>query len=98
MKKVFLLIAVSGMMFTSCKKCKDCEQKYEFINGALGADFQQLAEDLGYATYEEYMNAQIQVSNNEYCDDDLDQIEDFEVKSDMDFDGTFDYRVYYDCK
>ena len=24
MKKVFLLIAVAGMMLTSCKKCKDC--------------------------------------------------------------------------
>jgi hypothetical protein len=98
MKKVFLLIAVAGMMFTSCKKCKDCEQKYEFINGALGADFQEMAELAGYATYEDYMNAQIQVSNTEYCGDDLDTMEDTEMTYDMDVDGTTDYRVYYECK
>jgi hypothetical protein len=98
MKKVFLLIAVAGMMFTSCKKCKDCEQKYEFINGALEADFQELAEMLGYATFEEYMNATIQVSDSEFCGDDLDTMEDTEMTYDMDGDGTTDYRVYYECK
>jgi len=30
MKKVFLLIAVAGMMLTSCKKCKDCTSVVAF--------------------------------------------------------------------
>ena len=97
MKKVFLLIAVTGMMLTSCKKCKDCEMKYEMINGAGMSEFDELVQSMGYSDMNAYMSAQ-SGGSAEMCSDDLTTAESYNLEMDIDMDGTKDYRMYYDCK
>ena len=87
MKKYFLLIALAGVLFTSCKKCKDCEIKidltsaYPLTDSDCQATFGMNCEDYltqGYAS-------------EEYCGDELEAAEEVNVTG-------IGYTVYWDCK
>ena len=99
MKKVFLLIAVAGMMLTSCKDCKDCTLKHELLNEAMEAEYQEDAEAAGYTTIEEYFNSDIGEIDTKYCDEDLKDVQStYVLLIDSDGDNMADYRVSFDCK
>ena len=100
MKKYLLLLAVSGLFLTSCKKCKDCEYKVEWkITDGFTSD--ELAVlDASYMamygmTYENYFQSLYAPVNSsaEYCGDDLEAIE---ATADVNVAGY--YRYYWDCK
>jgi len=102
MKRYFLLIALAGVLFTSCKKCKDCEYKidWKITEGyttaelaVLDAEY-QLLFGMDYEEYYQdfYSSAFISV-NEEYCGDDLEEIEDM---ADVNVAGF--YKLYWECK
>ena len=102
MKKYLLLLAVSGLFLTSCKKCKDCEYKidWKITEGYTTAEITELDAQfellygMGYEEYYQdlYSSAFTSV-NEEYCDDDLEAIE---ATTDENLPGY--YRLYWDCK
>ena len=90
MKKYFLLIALAGLFFTSCEKCKDCEVKVEFLSTSALTDADcQLVYQMDC---EAYFNSVYSATATEFCGDDLDAAE---ATADV---TTTDYRVYWDCK
>ena len=96
--KLFLLTLTIGLVFTSCKKCEDCEMEYEMINGATTAELDAGVSLLGYASWDAYFNATLKQSGGEYCGDDLEDVEAISEETDLNADGTNDFRVYWDCK
>jgi len=99
MKKCFLLIALAGVLLTSCKKCKDCEYKVDWqITDGLSAEdlaMNNAQYQLLYGMdYEEYLQQGLFTpSSAEYCGDDLDAIE---ATADVNITGL--YRFYWECK
>ena len=98
--KLFLLIVILGISFSSCEKCKDCEASYEFINGADPAEADVLAILVGYASFNDLFHATDSINqlNKEYCEDELIDKEDYSQEEDINLDGTNDIRYFYDCK
>ena len=41
--KLFLIAVISAFNFTSCERCKDCEDSYEFINGVNQGNYDEIA-------------------------------------------------------
>ena len=89
---------VLGFLFTSCKKCEDYEMAYEMINGATTADLDAGVSLLGYSSWDAYFDATIKQPGSEYCGDELDDVKDISEETDLDADGTNDFRAYWDCK
>ena len=88
MKKYLLLITVSGLLFTSCEKCKDCE-----INIDLTSSYPLTDSDCQSSfgmNCEEYLTQGY--TSQEYCDDDLDAIEESAAVNGV------GYSVYWECK
>ena len=96
MKKLLLAATIIMFAFTSCEKCKDCQITYETLNGYSMSDLNDGAIILGYSDWDSYMQAMY--PSEELCDDALDAAENVSDSSDLDGDGTLDYRVYWDCK
>ena len=94
--KLLSLAVISIFTFTSCEKCKDCQITYETLNGYSVSDLNSGAVLLGYSDWDEYM--QSLYPSEELCDDALDAAEEVSESSDLDGNGTMDYRVYWDCK
>ena len=90
MKKYLLLIALGGVLLTSCEKCKDCEVKVEFLSTSTlsNADCQLIYG----MDCEAYFNSIYAASAQEFCGDDLEAAEE---TADV---TTGDVRVYWDCK
>ena len=99
--KLFLIALIIGFAFTSCKKCKDCDAKYEFINNDDIQPLYELAAAFeGYNSFNEMWNADdsIQSLSKEYCDDGLSDIKDYTEEYDTDSNQVNDIRFFYDCK
>ncbi len=82
--------------FSSCQKCKDCQISYETLNGYNMSDLNTSAEFLGYADWDSYMESLY--PSTELCDEALDAAEEVSESTDLDADGTDDYRVYWNCQ
>ena len=95
-KRILQILAISFLAFgfTSCKKCKDCEYKVEWTFGS-DADTDALYQSMGYDDTQDYYNqmySNLLPAADEFCDDELDDVEDYEeVVPGM-------YRFYTDCK
>jgi|TARA_B110001469_G_scaffold68656_1_gene65375 hypothetical protein len=90
MKKYLLLIVLAGVFLTSCKKCKDCEVKVEFLStSSLTNSDCQLVYGMDCQAY---FNSVYAATSAEFCGDDLDAAEE---TADV---TTADTRVYWDCK
>ena len=98
--KLLLLAVVAAFTFTSCEKCQDCEADYEFINGAQESDYDAIATVFGYSTWNElfHSNDSLNAINKEYCDEELDDMQNFSDEEDGDGDGVNDMRLFYNCK
>ena len=96
MNKLLLILTITILTFASCEECKDCQITYETLNGYNISDLNEGAVILGYPDWQSYMQAMH--PSQEYCDGDLDAAEDISESTDLDGDGTMDYRVYWDCK
>ncbi len=83
------------MVFTSCQKCKTCQVSTAPINGYDFSTLNDYATALGYADWNSYMASLYPA--NEYCGNDLDEVEEMSVETDLDADGVDDYRVFYEC-
>ena len=94
--KLLLIAIISIFTFTSCEKCKDCQITYETLNGYNLSDLNSAAVLMGHSDWDAYM--QSLYPSEELCDDSLDAAEEVEESTDLDGDGTLDYRVYWDCK
>ena len=72
-RKLFLIAIIVAFTFTSCKKCKDCDASYEFINGANEGDYKELAVLLAYTSFQNLFNSYDPINqlNMEYCEDGL---------------------------
>ncbi len=90
MKKFFLLIAVTGLFFTSCKKCKDCEVKVEVLSTSTLDD--DACEEAFGMNCQDYYDSMYSATATEFCGDDLEAAEATEDVT------TVDYRIYWDCK
>ena len=93
---MIMLCFITAFAFSSCKKCKDCQISYETLNGYSMSDLNSAASLMGYADWNAYMDASFPAS--ELCDEALDAAEETDDSTDLDSDGTMDYRVYWDCK
>ena len=90
MKKYFLLIALAGLFFTSCEKCKDCEVKVEVLStSSLDDDACEAAFNM---SCQDYYNSIYAGTATEHC---WDELEAAEATADV---STIDYRIYWDCK
>ena len=98
--KLFLIAIVSGLTFTSCEKCKDCDASYEFINGADPDDADALAILVGYTSFDNLFHSTDSINqlNKEYCEDALTDKQNYSQEEDINLDGTNDIRYFYDCK
>ena len=94
--KLFLTALVVIFTFSSCEKCKDCQITYETLNGYSLSDLNSAAEIMGYSNWDAYMQSLYPAE--ELCDDALDAAEDVSESTDLDANGTLDYRVYWNCK
>jgi len=83
-------------IFSSCEKCKDCQISYETLNGYSISDLNDAASIMGYSNWDAYMDSLY--PSEELCDDALESAENISESTDLDGDGTNDYRVYWDCK
>tara|TARA_B100001109_G_C18669594_1_gene383504 strand:+ start:347 stop:616 length:270 start_codon:yes stop_codon:yes gene_type:complete len=75
--------------------CKDCLLSWEALNGYDISQLNAGAQILGYASWDAYMNAIY--TTGELCGEILEYAEGADESVDIDGDGTFDYRVFYDC-
>ncbi len=94
--RLLLITAIAMITFTSCEKCKDCQITYETLNGYSMSDLNDGAVLLGYSDWDAYM--QSLYPSEELCDDALEAAEEVSESTDLDGNGTQDYRVYWDCK
>jgi hypothetical protein len=94
--KIFSLIFLFALFFSSCEQCKDCTITYETINGYDAAGLDATAQLLGYADWNAYVSSMY--TPEEFCDEALDEAEDLEESADLDMDGTNDYRVFWNCQ
>ena len=90
MKKYFLLIAVAGLFFTSCKKCKDCTVKVEHLSTSILTD--EDCQDAFNMDCQEYYDGLYSVAATEYCGDELEAAE---ATADITDANT---RIYWDCQ
>jgi hypothetical protein len=103
-KRILQIVAISFLAFgfTSCKKCKDCEYKidWKITDGysqeeldALDAQY-QATFGMDYEEYYlDFYSSAFTSVNDEYCGDDLEEIEDM---TDVNLAGY--YRMYWECK
>jgi len=100
------------MLITSCKDCDSCYSFFDPINGHTLASLDSLAIKQGYNSASNYIainssfhDLDVEPNNsgvfdyswNEYCDDDLEKVDNFEQWLDIDQDGASDLIHYYDC-
>jgi len=100
------------MSIASCRDCDPCYSFFDPINGHTLATLDSLAIEQGYSSASNYIaiNSSIRdlgaesnnsgvhdYSWNEYCDDDLEMVDNFEQWIDIDQDGVSDIVHYYDC-
>ena len=59
-----------------------------------------LAPLFGYATWNElfHSNDSLNATNKEYCEDELDDMQNFSDEDDGNGDGVNDIRLFYNCK
>ena len=96
MNKLLLILTITMLTFASCEKCKDCQITYETLNGYNISDLNDGAVILGYPDWDAYM--QSLYPPEELCGDPLEAAEEVSESTDLDGDGTMDYRVYWNCK
>jgi len=89
-------------MFLGIKKCKDCEYKidWKITEGYSQSELDELDEtyQLLYGMdyeeyYQDFYSSAFSSVNEEYCGDDLEEIEDM---ADVNVAGF--YRIYWECK
>ena len=100
------------IFITSCKDCDSCYSFIEPLNGQTLVLLDSLSIEKGYASVSNYVASHssfrdlgVESNNsgvfdyswNEYCDDDLEKVDNFEDRIDIDQDGIIDLRHYYDC-
>ena len=101
MKKLFSLISITLLfLFSSCEKCQDCEASYELINGTTEVEMDAIAVLIGYNSFNDLFHSTDSINNlnTEYCEDALNEKQEFSLEEDFNIDGTNDIRYYFDCK
>ncbi len=81
----------------SCTRCTECTFSWETLNGYDASTLHDAAALMGYADWDAYMTS-LYPPSQEFCDETLDFAEAYSEETDLDADGTMDYRVLYNCE